>query len=71
MAKHTFYIEHTDGTEIKWSGLTFREARAMHAYTSAHQPCNVTSHGWYEESTPINMQDWSWHEAKAKEYDAC
>jgi hypothetical protein len=54
-AKHTFYIEHNNGTTIEWTGLSFKKARDMLAYTSAHQPCDAVRYGWFEEKEPINF----------------
>ena len=45
---YRFYIEHADGTEVEWTGLSRKQARDMYAYTDAHQPSNVTRYGWEE-----------------------
>lgn len=45
---YRFYIEHADGTEVEWRGLSRKQARDMYAYTDAHQPSNVTRYGWEE-----------------------
>ena len=55
MTKHTFYITTADGETTEWTGLSFKKARDMHAYTSAHQPSNVTGHGWFTEKEPIDF----------------
>ena len=55
MTKHTFYITTADGETTEWTGLSYKRARDMHAYTSAHQPSNVTSHGWFTEKEPIDF----------------
>jgi hypothetical protein len=69
--KYTFYVEHSNGTQITWTGLTLKRARDMHAYTNAHQPCDATRHGWYEERMAFSVHnEWAWHEAKAQEHDA-
>jgi hypothetical protein len=49
MTKHTFYINLNSGETVEWTGLSYKKARDMHAYTNAHQPSNVTSHGWFTE----------------------
>ena len=54
-AKHTFYIEHTNGTTVEWTGLSFKKARDTLAYTSAHQPCDAVRYGWFEEKEPTNL----------------
>lgn len=64
MKKHTFYIEHTNGTVVEWTGLTYTKARNMLAYTSAHQPCDATRYGWFEErqedvvTNLTNVSEW-------------
>ena len=61
MNRYTFYICTADGETTEWTGLSHKRARDMHAYTSAHQPSNVTSHGWFEEKAPLNLtnvRDW-------------
>ena len=57
MNKYTFYIRTADGETTEWNGLSHKRARDMHAYTSAHQPSNVTGHGWFEEKSPIKFTD--------------
>jgi hypothetical protein len=62
MNRYTFYIRTADtpftsGETTEWTGLSHKRARDMHAYTSAHQPSNVTSHGWFEEKSPIKFDD--------------
>ena len=55
MSKYTFYIRTADGKTTEWTGLSFKKARDMHAYTSASQPANVTSHGWFDEREPLEF----------------
>jgi hypothetical protein len=49
MTKHTFYITTADGETIEWTGLSYKKARDMHAYTNASQPSNVVGSGWFTE----------------------
>ena len=49
MNRYTFYIETTNGETIEWTGLSYKKARDMQAYTLASYPSNVTSSGWFEE----------------------
>jgi hypothetical protein len=53
--KYTFYITDTEGKRTEWEGLSFKRARDMHAYTAASRPSNITGHGWYEESCPLEF----------------
>jgi hypothetical protein len=55
MNRYTFYIRTADGETTEWTGLSFKKARDMHAYTSASQPSNVTSHGWFDEREPLEF----------------
>lgn len=70
MKKHTFYIEHTNGTVVEWTGLTYTKARNMLAYTSAHQPCDATRYGWYEEKEPLNLTNPTTDLTNVSEWDA-
>ena len=49
MTKHTFYITTADGETTEWTGLSYKKARDMHAYTNASQPSNVVGSGWFTE----------------------
>jgi len=53
MIKHSFYIEHEDGTVLEWTGMSFKKARDMLAYTHAHRPVGACRFGWYEEEHPV------------------
>jgi hypothetical protein len=55
MNTYTFYIEHSNGTTIEWTGLSYKKSRDMHAYTSASQPCDAVRYGWFEEKEPIDF----------------
>ena len=48
MTYYRFYVRTADGTETEWCGLTRKQARDMYAYTSAHQPSNITAFGCEE-----------------------
>ena len=53
MVRHSFYIEHEDGTVLEWTGMSFKKARDMLAYTHAHRPEGACRWGWYEEKHPV------------------
>ena len=45
---YRFYVKGHDGLTTEWCGLSRKQARDMYAFTSAHQPSNVTAYGWEE-----------------------
>lgn len=47
-SKYRFYVVTRSGEEVEWTGLSKKQARDMYAYTSAHQPSDVTRFGWEE-----------------------
>ena len=54
---YRFYVrtvyEHNGETytqKTEWCGLSRKQARDMYAFTSAHQPSNVTAYGWEEQT---------------------
>ena len=55
MTKHTFYIDLDSGESVWWTGLSYKKARDMHAYTNASQPSNVVGSGWFTEKEPTKL----------------
>jgi len=53
MIRHTFYIEHEDGTVLEWTGLSHRRAQTMLNYTQVCRPTGASQWGWYEEEHPV------------------
>jgi hypothetical protein len=47
-ARYGFYVELPNGEEIRWCGLTKKQARDMYAYTASHRPENASMFGWEE-----------------------
>lgn len=43
---YKFYTELANGETVWWTGLSFKQARDMNAYTYAHMPSNVVAFGW-------------------------
>jgi hypothetical protein len=53
MVRHTFYIEHEDGTVLEWTGLSHRRAQTLLGYTQVCKPEGACRWGWYEEAHPV------------------
>jgi hypothetical protein len=47
--KYAFWVELTDGQEIRWGGLTLRQVQNMHSVTDKRLPLNVKAYGWEEQ----------------------
>jgi hypothetical protein len=47
--KYAFWIELTDGQEVRWSGLTLRQVQNMHSMTDKRLPLNIKAYGWEEQ----------------------
>jgi hypothetical protein len=47
--KYAFWIELTDGQEVRWSGLTLRQVQSMNKMTDTRLPLNIKAFGWEEQ----------------------
>lgn len=47
--KYAFWIELTDGQEVRWSGLSKKKVIELHNMTEKRIPDNIKSFGWEEQ----------------------
>ena len=47
--KYVFWIELTDGQEVRWTGLTQRKCIELHNMTERCLPLNIKAFGWEEQ----------------------
>lgn len=48
MKRYVFYICHDNGNEIRWPGLTLKQAQCMYKWTQDATPLDVRTYGWEE-----------------------
>lgn len=46
--RYVFFIISGDGQELRWPGLTKRQAQSMYAWTRDASPLDVSRYGWEE-----------------------
>lgn len=47
--KYAFWIELTDGQEVRWSNLSKRKVIELHSMTEKRIPLNIKAFGWEEQ----------------------
>ena len=47
--KYVFWIELTDGQEVRWSNLSKRKVIELHNMTEKRIPLNIKAFGWEEQ----------------------